>query len=418
MGKGTSVVRKERFSNIGVVVLAGNAKIHKQLRRKKRRDFFLRLLRPRYWLSSRLVFESKLSSKINRDDYIVGENKSLLYIHPDLIPQKNINFLKRVLYFAGKTGDRFYRKNKKDLLEYLSKEGKSSIYLVLNALLSTEVVDPERIVVVGPKEQLDKEMKKRGFDTVKVMGQGDSIGENILIGKEGIEKLGYDLDYFIVIGGDVPIMSPSSIMDFIRSAETREGDPDLFYGLGSRQEMAKFISEHDLDHMGRVGPNHPGKGNFNKFGFPVVDDVPIFGSKVAHVNMMIGNIFLYKTSSADSEFVDRFYSVRKMFANPLTLPYLVWNWTKPLYLASRWRLSLTQAEDIFQDRTGISISACAVHPELTLDMDSYSDLRRLSALQFHREGKPHDLELDFKNYIKQKRKERRKLKKKVRRKKE
>ena len=130
--------------------------------------------------------------------------------------------------------------------------------------------------------------------------------------------------------------------------------------------------------------------------------------------MMIGNIFLYKTSSADSEFVDRFYSVRKMFANPLTLPYLVWNWAKPLYLASRWRLSLTLAEDIFKDRTEISIAACAVHPELTLDMDSYSDLRRLSALQFHREGKPHDLELDFKNYIKQKRKERRKLKKKVR----
>ena len=128
----------DRFSAIGVVVLAGNAKIHKQRRRKKRRGFFLRLLRPRYWLSSRIEFESRLSSKINRDDYIVGENKSLLYIHPDLIPQKNVNFLKRALYFAGKTGDRFYRKNKKDLLEYLSKEGKTSIYMVLKAILSSK----------------------------------------------------------------------------------------------------------------------------------------------------------------------------------------------------------------------------------------------------------------------------------------
>src|SRR5210317_1862967 len=104
------MVATDRFSKLGVVILAGNAKIRKQIRRKKRRGFFLRLLRPRYWLASRMEFESRLSSKINRDDYIVGENKSLLYIHPDLISQKNVNFLKRVLYFAGKTGDRFYRK--------------------------------------------------------------------------------------------------------------------------------------------------------------------------------------------------------------------------------------------------------------------------------------------------------------------
>jgi hypothetical protein len=45
-------------------------------------------------------------------------------------------------------------------------------------------------------------------------------------------------------------------------------------------------------------------------------------------------------------------------------------------------------------------------------MDSYSDMRRLSALQFHREGKPHDLELDFKNYIRQKKRERREMKRK------
>jgi hypothetical protein len=166
--------------------------------------------------------------------------------------------------------------------------------------------------------------------------------------------------------------------------------------------------------MGKVGPNHPKKGNFNKFGFPLVDDVPIFGNRNDRINMMIGNIFIYRTRSVDREFIDRFYSVRKMFANPLTIPYLAWNWAKPLYRASKWRLLLSEAEAIFKDRTGISLAACAVHPELALDMDSYSDLRRLSALQFHREGKPHDLELDFKNYIREKKRERKERKKRIR----
>lgn len=411
------MVSKERFSNLGVVILAGNAKIYKQLWRKKRRGFFLRLLRPRYWLASRHEFESRLSSKINRDDYIVGENKSLLYIHPDLIPQKNVNFLKRVLYFAGKTGDRFYRKNKKDLLHYLSKEGKTSICLVLKALLSTETIEKDKVVVVGPRKQLEREIKRRGFSGVNVIEQGDSIGENILIGKEGLISLGYDQEYVLVVGGDVPMISPPSIMDFISSAVSRGGDPDLFYGMGSRQEMARFITEHDLDHMGKVGPNYPKKGNFNKFGLPFLDDVPIFGDANARVNMMMGNIFLYKTSSVDRGFVNRFYSVRKMLANPFTLPYLAWNWARPLYRASRWRLPLTEAEAIFKGRTKIALATCTVDPELALDMDSYSDLRRLSALQFHREGKPHDLELDFKNYIRGRRKERRALKKRVRSKK-
>jgi hypothetical protein len=408
------VVSEDRFSKIGVVVLAGNTKIRKQIRRKKRRGFFLRLLRPRFWLVNKAEFESRLSSKINRDDYIVGENKSFLYLHPDLIPQKNMNFLKRSLYFAGKTGDRIYKKNKRELLVYLSKEGNTAISMVLKAIISNGSVDTDKIVVVGPKKQLDREIKKDGFENTTVIEQGDSIGENILIGKEGLLDLGYDKDHFMVVGGDIPMISPGSIEDFLISAAARQGDPDLYYGLGSRQEMAQFITDHDLDHMGKVGPNRPKKGNFNKFGFPLVDDIPIFGKKDARTNMMIGNIFLYRVRSVDRQFVDRFYSVRKMLANPLTLPYLVWNWAGPLYRASKWRLGITEAEDIFKDRTGISMKVCAVHPEVALDMDSYSDLRRLSALQFHREGKPHDLELDFKNYIRKRKKERKKRRRMVR----
>ena len=79
---------------IGVIVLAGNTRIKRQIRRRKRRGFFFRVARPNLWTVDRKVLEAKLTSKINRDDYIVGENKSLLYLHPDLISSKNLNFLK------------------------------------------------------------------------------------------------------------------------------------------------------------------------------------------------------------------------------------------------------------------------------------------------------------------------------------
>ncbi|MGA1792865.1 MAG: NTP transferase domain-containing protein [Thermoplasmatota archaeon] len=407
MGKGRATGKGARFQRLGVVVLAGNKKIKKALRRRRRRGFFLRILNPGLWLATKDELESRLASRINRDDYIVGENKALLYLHPDLISQKNLNFFKRVIYFAGKTGDRVYRKNKKDLLHYLSRDGRMAIDMVVEALMDAEVLDRDRIIIVGPRKQLLRELKGNGIRGISVIEQGASLGDNIILGSKELSKKGYSEEYFLVLGGDVPMISPPSIEDFLRAAEKRGGHPDLFFGMGSRQEMGKFISDHDLDHMGKVGPNRPKKGNFNKFGFPLVDDIGIFGEKNARVNMMIGNMFLYRRSSVDSGFVNRFYSVRKMFANPLTLPYLVFHWARPLYRASKWRLGLSEAEGVFQERTGINMKICEVHPEIALDMDSYTDLRRLSALRFHREGKPHDLELDFKNFVRDKRLERR-----------
>ncbi len=399
------------MEDIGVVVLAGNAKMHKQLRRKKRRGVFLRMVRPHLWFTGRKEFESRLASKINRDDYIVGENKSLLYLHPDLISQKNLNFFKRVIYFAGKTGDRVYARNKKGILEYLSGEGRSSIFMVLSTLLDSKIIDRSRIVVVGPKEQLIAELSSRGIEGIHVQEQGDSIGENLLKGKEALLRAGYQGEYFLIIGGDVPMVSPSSIEDFFKSVMLRGGTPDIFFGMGSRYQMKEFISSHDLDHMGGVGPNYPKKGNLNKFGIPFIDDIPIFDNKDDTVPMMMGNMLLYRTSSLDRAFINKFYSLRKMLANPLIYPYLFFNWFSPGYRAWKGRLPLSEGELLFSQKTGIDLKVVPVHPEVALDMDSYSDLRRLSALQFHREGNPRDLELDFRKYMREKKRYERKEKK-------
>ncbi|MFO8051990.1 MAG: hypothetical protein R6V01_09900 [Thermoplasmatota archaeon] len=388
------------MEKIAAVVLAGNKKIRKELRRSKRKGFYFRLRNPRLWLSPREKLETSFASTINRDDYIVGENKSLLYLHPDLVSQKNLNFLKRVLYFAGKTGNRMFRNNKRDLLRFLSKEGITPLSLVIRALKGSKHVHRNRIVVVGPKKQIERELSFRGIRGVAVVEQGSSLGQNMLRGSKKLKSMGCSNDHILFMGGDVPLVTSSSIDDAIGWVERRNGAPDIFYGLGSREEVGDFISENGLESMGKVGPNYPRKGNLNKFGLPLVDDIPIFGKEDQRVHMMMGNLLLYRSKRISKGFIDRFYGLRKMLANPLTYPFLIIHFGGPLFKCLRWKMTLSEAEETFGEKTGVKIKACPVHPEVALDMDSYSDLRRLSALYFHRKGCASDLEMNFKEFVK------------------
>jgi hypothetical protein len=257
-------------------------------------------------------------------------------------------------------------------------------------------------MIVGPGNQIRKELKRRGITGVKVIEQGESLGENMIKGSRELEADGYENDHILMIGGDVPLATSSSIDEMIDFIEQRGGDPDIFYGVGSRQEVGSFIMEHGLENMGRVGPDYPKKGNLNKFGFPIIDNIPIFGKKGEKTHLMIGNVFIYRRSSINKEFIDKFYRLRKMAANPFTYPYIIYKFGAPMFRAVRWKMTVTDAEKTFARATGVKISLFPVHPEIALDLDSYSDLRRLSALHFHRLGTDKDLEMVLKDFIKKK----------------
>ncbi len=404
----------EENKRIGAIVLAGNAKIKKQIRRRKRRGLFYRIFRPNLWSSRRTDIEANLASKINKDDYIVGENKSLLYLHPDLSSQRNLNFLKRTLYFAGKTGGRFYRKNKENLLEYLSRNGETSVSLVLKAVKGSNMIDPEFTIVIGPKEQILNELKRTGRSGVRVEDQGGSIGENILIGKKVLSDLGYSKDEILVIGGDLPLLHGKDLDRFMDRAMERGGSPDIRFGMGSRQELSVFIDDHNIASLGTIGPNYPKAGYLNKFGIPLIDDIGLFGKKKEMIHFMMGNIFLVRFEKINRTFIDRFYSLRKMGANPLTYPYLILHFGRTLFRAVRWKLTLTQAEEIFNRSTGVFLQVVPAQSEFTMDLDSYSDLRRLSSLYYHRLGTSHDLEMDLRKFAHGKHLERKMLRKQER----
>lgn len=392
---------------ICVVILAGNVKISRELARRRRRGLLYRFSHPSLWAAEREQIESRIASQINKDDYIVGENKSLLFLHPDLCSQGNINFLKRTLYFAGKTGDRLYRKRKQVLLEYLSVAGETSLSLVVKGVMASELVDPTKVFVVGPRKQISNELERSGIPGPIVVDQGRSIGENILRGKEAAIAAGYQGEHILVVGGDTPLITPQAIGHFLEACRQRGPTPAIFFGVTGRDHLRDYIEMNDLVELGRVGPNRPGKGNLNKFGFAIIDDKGGLLGKGIKGHIMVGNMFLYRTDKVNKALMDRFYSLRKMGASPFTYPSLIRNFGRTILRSIRWKLPLSEVEDKVSRFSGISICLVRVPPEMALDIDSYTDLRRASVIMYRRLRPVSDLERDLILYAAAKRKERR-----------
>ncbi len=402
-----SLVSMDNGPGICVVVLAGNVKISRELARRRRRGLLYRLGHPSLWAVEREQIESRIASQINKDDYIVGENKSLLYLHPDLCSQGNINFLKRTLYFAGKTGDRLYRKRKQVLLEYLSVAGETSLSLVIKGVLASDLVDTTKVFVVGPRKQITNDLKRSGIQGPVVVDQGGSIGENILRGKEAAVAEGYLGEKLLVVGGDTPLINPEAIRHFLDACRARGPSPSICFGVASREGLREYIEDNDLVELGRVGPNRPGKGNLNKFGLAILDDMGNILGKGGKGHIMVGNMFLYRTDAVNRALMDRFYSLRKMGASPFTYPSLIRHFGRPILRSLRWKLALSEVETIVSRFSGIRICLVGVPPEMALDIDSYTDLRRASVIMYKRLRPVNDLERDLILYAAAKRKERR-----------
>jgi hypothetical protein len=387
---------------IGVVVLAGTSKAARHIRWKRRAGLLGRVLGWRG--DSKGILENRMTSWINRDDYIYGENKALLYLHPELVWGPNMAFFKRTINFARRSSERLYRKRRDELLSFLSKGGETSLEVVVRALEGSATIDPSMVVIVGPVDPIKAEMDNAGLSMRRIVKQGSSLGDNILIGKKALDEAGYHGDYFMTIGADMPLLDSSQVDSFIEGCRGRDCDPDIFYGMSSRTALGPVIDELGVSFLGKLGPNRPAKGNIQKFGIPAVDDLGLFGEVGAKVPLMNSNVLLYRTQHVNGKLINRLYSLRKMFANPFIYPRLIYNFGPPLFRALRWRMPLSEGERIFSDRVGIDLKVAPGHPLLALDLDSYTDLRRASAIRFGIKGKERSLEVDFRKYVKEARK--------------
>jgi hypothetical protein len=96
-----------------------------------------------------------------------------------------------------------------------------------------------------------------------------------------------------------------------------------------------------------------------------------------------------------------------MFANPFHYYRLITEFGRVLVKAMLVKLSISDGEYEFNLQTGIEMMIVRVAPPMTLDIDSYSDLRRACAIKLKQSGKDRDLEFDFREYVRKKRKRKR-----------
>jgi len=390
---------------VAAIVLAGTSKVARRIWFKRRAGIIGRVLGWRG--DSRGLLENRITSWVNRDDYIYGENKALLYLHPELVYDRNMAFFKRTINLARRTGDRLYRMRRDDLLHYLAMEGQSSLGIILDKLSRARSIDQENVVIVGPEGPIRGELSDRRLEGWNVARQGSSLGENIVIGKEALSSRGRKKEYILVMGADTPLMAPEHIDSFIEGCMEAEGGMDIYYGMSLREELGPILEMYGVGDMGLPGPNRPARGNIKKFGFPFIDDQGLCGRRSERVHLMNANVFLYRESSFDRSFIDKQYSMRKMFSNPFIYPSLLATYGPTIFRFIRGRLTLTEGERIYRKNLGTMLKVVKAHPLFALDIDSFTDLRRASAIHFGTSRDEVDIEVDFKEYAKRKRSERR-----------
>ena len=353
---------------------------------------------------SKGILENRITSWVNRDDYIYGENKPLLYLHPDLVWGPNMAFFKRTVNLSRRTGIDVYRKHRNILLKYLSVKGVTSLEIVARSLAGSKLVDQESIVVVGPVDHIKKELDRSGAKHIRIVKQGASLGDNILIGRKALIGSGFKGRYVMILGGDMPLIDSGQIDGFVQACRDRGGGPDMFYGMSSREALGPSLEELDVGHL---GPNRPVRGNLKKFGMQFIDDMGLFGPAGERIALMNSNLFLYKGSSFDPKTINRLYSMRKMFANPFIYHRLILDFGIPLIRTLMWRLPLSEGEEVFSRTVGFKLNVVPTNPLLALDLDSFTDLRRASAILFGVKGERRDLEVDLKEYVKRRRRRKR-----------
>ncbi len=227
---------------------------------------------------------------------------------------------------------------------FINLGGETVLGYVLRALQQAE--DVTDICVVGPPEDLKFLQEKYSFRIVKERG---TIAENIYAAyEEGIAS-----EYFLLVTGDLPLLSPEAMADFLQQCKP-----------------------YDLDFYYSIVPKEVVEGSYP-------------GVKRTYISLREGtftggNIFLVRTEKLPAKLphVEEFIRLRKSPAKmilKLGIPFLIKIFTKTLTIAE-----LTKRVQKFMGIKGKAAITC--YPEIGTDLDKPSDLNFFQEL-LENEGK-------------------------------
>ena len=220
--------------------------------------------------------------------------------------------------------------------------GKSLLTHVLRALVATERVD--RIVVVGPKEAIEEDIKVQlPGAQVEVIESGATVLDNL---RRGLESLPED-KAVLVSTADIPLISGPMVDDLIHRCAAL--DADLCYPIVKREDC--------------------------ETAFPGVRRTYVFLTDGVFTG---GNLFYVRPSAIKAHYgrLQEFYGARKQ---PLKMAAILgWGFLMRLVLK---QLSINQLEEAVARIFNLRGRAVVVdHPEIGVDVDKPSDLRLVKEL--------------------------------------
>ncbi len=208
---------------------------------------------------------------------------------------------------------------------------------VLDALASADGV--ERIVVVGPKKELEEKLQDRDLIITQ---SAATLVDNVLVGA-GV--LPHDRKILIVTS-DIPLLTGEIVDDFIN--QCCEEEADFYYPAIEKTENEK-------------------KYPMTKRTYVRLKEGTFTGGNLALVNPGV--------LGPSADMVRAFVAARK---NPLKLAALL-GWTFVIKLLFH-RLSLSQLEKRFSELFDLkAVVVLTPHPEIGLDVDKPSDYKLVRA---------------------------------------
>lgn len=215
-------------------------------------------------------------------------------------------------------------------------EGKAILDFVYEAL--EQVKDIERIVIAGPSGMLEK-MKKK-YPRMEYVEETGQISSNILAGYQQLKNK----KYFLVVTGDIPLLSAEAVKDFIAKCQPLK--KDFYYSI-----IRKEVSESKYPEARRTFV------------------------KLAEGVFTGGNIFLVNGDVFEGALpkINEFILLRK---SPLKMIHKLG--PKILIKFFFKKLSILDLEKKFQQIIGVhGKSVISQYPEIGADIDKPEDLEVL-----------------------------------------
>ena len=298
------------------------------------------------------AWEKVFNEWIYWDSFIIGKNKALL-------PIQKIN------------GDTY-----------------TTIDLMLQEQRASRLIDAERILVVGPAEEIKSNIHTR--DAV-VVEQGKTIGDNFIRTARMMYEEGYDGEFVLLTTGDNPIPTAKEY-DMALSGwrkRVKEGI-EVYCGVVNKTELGIWILKNKLERYGASAEDYPHpfryRRNLHKYGFRFKDYNGLIEDEEQPI-LTYGNFFVVHRDAIERvdaiDKLNQLFGLKRAVIDPRNWADLFRKTGADIVRLVRGKLTIEEMETKIQRYLDVNTRLFLIPEEFALDIDFKVDWKRAIAYIGH-----------------------------------